>query len=59
MMAHWIHLRWGKVMSFHAYLDTQRIAEACHEMAQQGVTEAAAAPILDSIASTPASPHVR
>jgi ketosteroid isomerase-like protein len=44
---HWIHLRWGKVSGFHAYLDTQRVAEACAEMARLGVSEAAAAPIID------------
>jgi ketosteroid isomerase-like protein len=40
--AHWIHVRWGKVRSFHAYLDTQLIARACEEMARAGVAEAAA-----------------
>ena len=45
--AHWIHLRWGKATYFHAYLDTQRVASACREMAERGVEEAAAAPIAD------------
>jgi ketosteroid isomerase-like protein len=45
--AHWLHIRRGKVVAFHAYLDTQRIAAACAEMAQQGVLEASAAPIVD------------
>jgi ketosteroid isomerase-like protein len=44
--AHWIRIRWGKVTCFHAYLDTQRIADACARMAELGVTEAAATPIL-------------
>lgn len=45
--AHWAHIEWGKVTSFHAYLDTQRIAEACRDMASKGVAEAAAPPITD------------
>lgn len=45
--AHWIHLRWGKVVYFHAYLDTQLVASACREMAERGIEEAAAAPITD------------
>jgi ketosteroid isomerase-like protein len=46
--AHWIHIEWGKVTSFHAYLDTQRIARSCAEMTAAGVDEAAATPIVDS-----------
>lgn len=45
--AHWIRVRWGKVVCFHAYLDTQRIADACSQMAEAGVDEAAAPPIVD------------
>lgn len=45
--AHWIRVRWGKVTCLHAYLDTQRIANACRQMAEEGVAEAAAAPIAD------------
>jgi ketosteroid isomerase-like protein len=45
--AHWIHLRWGKATSFHAYLDTQLVAQACRELAARGVEEGAAAPIVD------------
>ena len=45
--SHWIHLRWGKATYFHAYLDTELIADACHEMARRGVEEAAAGPIRD------------
>ena len=46
--AHWVRIRWGKATSFHAYLDTQRIARSCAEMATAGVGEAAAAPVTDS-----------
>ena len=45
--AHWLHIRWGKATYFHAYLDTQRVAVACREMADRGVEEAAAPPIVD------------
>jgi ketosteroid isomerase-like protein len=45
--AHWIHLRWGKATYFHAYLDTQRVAAACSEMAARGIEEASAPPISD------------
>lgn len=45
--AHWLRIRWGKVIGLHAYLDTQRVAEACEAMAQAGVVEAAEAPIVD------------
>lgn len=45
--AHWIRVRWGKVTYFHAYLDTQRIAKACDRMAEAGIEEATAPPILD------------
>ena len=44
---HWIHLRWGKATYFHAYLDTELIADACDHMARHGIEEAAAAPIAD------------
>lgn len=43
--AHWIQLRWGRVVAFHAYLDTQLVARACAHMAEHGVAEARAAPI--------------
>jgi ketosteroid isomerase-like protein len=45
--AHWLRLRWGRVTYFHAYLDTQRIEWACREMAEAGIAEATAAPIVD------------
>jgi ketosteroid isomerase-like protein len=44
--AHWIRVRWGRVTYFHAYLDTQRVAAACEEMAKAGIAEAAAPPIV-------------
>jgi ketosteroid isomerase-like protein len=45
--AHWLRVRWGKVAYFHAYLDTQTIERACREMAEAGIAEAAAEPILE------------
>ena len=45
---HWIHLRWGKATYFHAYLDTERVADACYEMTRRGVEEAGAPPITDA-----------
>jgi ketosteroid isomerase-like protein len=45
--AHWINLRWGRVVAFHAYLDTQLVADACAHMAAHGVEEASAPPIVD------------
>lgn len=45
--AHIIEARWGKTMGFHAYLDTQRVADECARMARAGVEEAAAPPITD------------
>jgi ketosteroid isomerase-like protein len=43
--SHWIQIRWGKVKSFHGYLDTQLIVDACEEMAKAGIAEASAPPI--------------
>lgn len=43
---HWLRVRKGKVVYFHAYLDTQRIAAACREMAEAGIAEASEPPIL-------------
>jgi len=43
--AHWLRLRGSRVVAFHAYLDTQRVAQACAVMAEAGIEEAAAAPI--------------
>jgi ketosteroid isomerase-like protein len=43
--AHWIRIRRGKGTYVHAYLDTQKVADACVRMAAAGIEEAAAAPI--------------
>lgn len=45
--AHWLRVRWGKVVYFHAYLDTQPIDRACRQMAGAGIAEAAAEPIIE------------
>ena len=44
---HWICISWGKVTYFHAYLDTERVAEACRQMVSRGIEEAGADPISD------------
>jgi ketosteroid isomerase-like protein len=44
---HVIRICWGKLVSLHAYLDTEIYATACRRMAEQGITEAAARPIED------------
>jgi ketosteroid isomerase-like protein len=44
---HVIRMRWGKVVSLHAYLDTELVVAAFQRMAEQGIAEAAAAPIED------------
>jgi ketosteroid isomerase-like protein len=43
--AHWITIRWGKGTYVHAYLDTEKVTEACGRMAAAGIEEAAAPPI--------------
>jgi len=35
--AHWIRLRWGKGTYVHAYLETERLADACRRMAAAGI----------------------
>jgi ketosteroid isomerase-like protein len=45
--AHIIRIRRGRVVYFHAYEDSQKVAEACRQMADAGIEEAAAAPIVD------------
>jgi len=45
--AHWIRMRWGKATYIHAYLDTQKVTEACDRLAAGGLAEAAAPPITD------------
>ena len=39
---HVIRMRWGKVTSLHAYLDTEILALAFRKMAAEGIGEAAA-----------------
>jgi ketosteroid isomerase-like protein len=43
---HVLRLRWGRIVSIHAYLDTQIVAETSRRLAAKGVSEAGAAPIL-------------
>jgi len=43
--AHFMHIRWGRVVYIHAYEDSQKVVEACRRLAASGITEAAAAPI--------------
>ena len=45
--AHLLRLKWGRLVSIHAYLDSQRIQEECLRMAKAGIKEAAASPIED------------
>ena len=44
---HVINIRRGKVVYCHAYEDSQKVADACRQMADAGIEEAAAAPIVD------------
>ena len=44
---HFLRLRWGKVVSLHAYLDTQVVADTCRRLAEWGLADAAAPPIED------------
>lgn len=46
--AHVIGLRWGKVVSFHAYMDSQTTAAALQRIAATGVTEATAPQIVSA-----------
>jgi len=43
--SHWIRLQRGKATYIHAYLDTEKVTEACERMAAAGIEEAAAPPI--------------
>jgi ketosteroid isomerase-like protein len=45
---HWLHIRWGQVTAFHAYLDTERLARACAAMVAAGIAEAGAEFIADA-----------
>jgi ketosteroid isomerase-like protein len=42
---HVIRMRWGKVVSIHAYLDTQVLIDTLDRMAVNGIEEAKAPPI--------------
>jgi ketosteroid isomerase-like protein len=44
--AHVIRMRWGKVVSIHAYLDTQVLVNTFNRMAASGIKEAKAPPII-------------
>ena len=44
---HFMRLKWGRLVSLHAYLDTQVLEEALSRMARQGIENASAAPIED------------
>ena len=44
---HILRLQWGRLVSIHVYLDSQKIAQECQRMTQQGIAEAAAPPIED------------
>jgi ketosteroid isomerase-like protein len=46
--AHVIGMRWGKVVSIHAYLDTQVLTATLNRMAVSGIKEAKAPPIIGS-----------
>jgi ketosteroid isomerase-like protein len=43
--AHWIRLRWGKGVSVHAYLDTEKVTAITERLAAAGIAEAAEPPI--------------
>jgi ketosteroid isomerase-like protein len=42
---HVIRMRWGKIVSIHAYLDTQVLIDTLDRMAANGIEEAKASPI--------------
>ncbi len=44
---HIMQMRWGRVVAFRPYLDTQLVADACERAARAGVSEAMARPIED------------
>ncbi len=43
---HVLRFSWGQLVGLHAYLDTQQVAEVLERLAQGGIEEAAAPPIL-------------
>lgn len=44
---HVVRMKWGRVVSLHAYLDTALFDEACNSMLVSGIEEAGAPPIED------------
>ncbi len=44
---HFIRLKWGRLVSIHAYLDTKLLEDACQVASRHGVQEALAAKITD------------
>jgi len=61
--AHIIEIRRGKIVYLHAYEDSQKVAEALRRMAEGGIDEAGAAPIVDGaagyVAERKGNPFVR
>ncbi len=45
--SHWIRLRWGRAVSIHGYLDTEKATAVAERLAANGFEEAAAAPVGD------------
>jgi ketosteroid isomerase-like protein len=45
--AHIIRILRGRIVYLHAYEDSQKVADACRHMADAGIDEAGAPPILD------------
>jgi len=43
---HVLRFSWGRLVGLHAYLDTQKVAAVCARLANEGIEEAAAPPIL-------------
>ncbi len=43
---HVLRFSWGRLVSLHAYLDTQKVEEVCERLAKEGIEEASAPPIL-------------
>lgn len=43
---HVLRFSWGRLVGIRAYLDTQKVEEVCERLAQEGIEEAAAPPIL-------------
>lgn len=41
-----LRFSWGRLVGLHAYLDTQRVEEVCERLAEEGIEEASAPPIL-------------